>query len=92
MFFKLSQILQDSNSEFSSMRSVMLLWCVGVLLMWAYICFKKLTLLEIPESVVATIAVVVTGKYFQKRVETKNTTCPPNTNTDTSATSGLNKN
>ena len=65
------QFLQDGNGDFSSMRGIMIAWAIGVLLTWMYASVVSSALLPIPESVIALIGILVTGKAVQKKIEKK---------------------
>jgi hypothetical protein len=72
---KIMQFFKE-NSSLSSMRGVMITWCMGVLGVWGYLSLDKGALMEIPESVVFLVGILVTGKYLQKGVEvTSSDTC-----------------
>ena len=69
MNWNLLQFLQDEGGDFSSMRLVVLLWCVGILAMWCFVCIAKTELQVLPESVVAALGILITGKAVQKKIE-----------------------
>jgi hypothetical protein len=69
------QFLQDGNNEFSSMRLIVLLWSVGILLMWMFCSFSNKCLQPLPESVIAVMGILVTGKAVQKKIEQPKQDC-----------------
>ncbi len=75
MPFSFLQILKEGSGDLSSVRGVMVAWCLGVLLVWGYNSIVAHILSDIPESVVAIIGILVTGKYFQKKIEVKPSEC-----------------
>jgi hypothetical protein len=78
MNLNLFQFLQDGDGDFSSMRLVVLLWCTGILAMWMFVCIAKVDLQALPESVVAALGILITGKAVQKKIEQpKQELCEP---------------
>ena len=66
----IGQFLQEDNGHFSAMRLAFLSWVFVAMAMWGVDCWhhdRKLQ--EIPPSVVAIIASLMTGKVVQKYQE-----------------------
>jgi hypothetical protein len=58
--------LQNDNGGWSATRLAMLLWVVGVLVIWAYRSIQAGQVQGIPQSVVTIIGILVTGKVVQR--------------------------
>jgi len=76
----ISTFLEDNDGGFSSTRLVMILWMLGVLIVWIYKSLTQTELQPIPESVVAVIGIIVTGKAVQRYGEKANV--PPGATAD----------
>lgn len=63
-----SNFLSDCSNE-SSVRLAFLTWCLGVLLVWGYVCIHENELAIIPDSVIYVLGILMTGKYLSKKVE-----------------------
>ena len=63
--------LQEDNGNFSATRLAFLLWILGVLIGWGVASARLNKLQEIPDSVLALIGVLMTGKVTQKFAENK---------------------
>ncbi len=63
------QFFQGADGDYSSMRFVMVIWCLGVLFDWMFISIAQMTLQAIPESVIVAIGIFVTGKAVHKQME-----------------------
>lgn len=66
----LGQFLQDSNHEFSATRLAFLAWIFGALIVWGAGSFQEKQMQKVPESVIALIGVLMTGKAIQRFGET----------------------
>lgn len=62
--FLLSLLSQKENS--SSIRALMLIWNIGIFIIWSMISVYKQELQIIPESVVTIIVLITFGKVTQK--------------------------
>lgn len=71
---KLGQFLQDSNHEFSATRLAFLAWIFGALIVWGAGSFHENKIQEVPESVIALIGILMTGKTIQRFGETSSST------------------
>jgi len=69
------QFLQDESGDFSSMRLIVILWAIGILLMWCFCSFINKCLQPLPESVVGIMMILITGKAVQKRIEQPKKDC-----------------
>ena len=68
---KLSTFLEDNNGGFSAMRLALLLWVVGLLVVWLIGSIKGGgTLQEIPGSVLTLVGILTGGKAVQRFGET----------------------
>lgn len=65
------EFLKEDNGSNSSMRLIMVLWGAGTFVVWTILSFYHGSLQAIPESVVASVAAMVTGKVIQKFGESK---------------------
>jgi hypothetical protein len=63
---KISSFLKDNSGGFSSTRLAFLLWAVGTLGMWLYICLTNGELAAIDNSIIAVLAVLMGGKTVQR--------------------------
>jgi hypothetical protein len=72
----LSQFLAGLSGKASSMRLVMLVWSIGVFVVWAFISVKSNQMVVIPDNILYALSVVIGGKVFQrfKEGQTKNET------------------
>lgn len=62
---KLSSFLEDNSGELASTRLTLLLWSVGILVIWVYRAFHDSTLV-IDNSVVTLFGIIVGGKAVQR--------------------------
>lgn len=69
------QFFQDGDGDFSSMRLVVILWALGILVMWMFCCFFQRQLVVLPESVIAALGILITGKAVQKKIEQPKKEC-----------------
>ena len=67
----MASFLQEDDGKWSAARLALLLWVVGVLLIWAIVSLRMKQLQPIPESVVTVIGILTTGKVVQKFGETR---------------------
>lgn len=65
------QFFQESNGRLSSTRLAFLLWAIGVLVTWMSNSLTTGELHPIPESIIALMGILMTGKVVQKTVEEK---------------------
>lgn len=63
--------MNDSKGNKSSVRLGYVVWVLGVFAVWATLSALNHTLLEIPQTVVEIMLVIVLGKTAQKHVEEK---------------------
>jgi hypothetical protein len=62
----LDGLLKDNDGKPSSSRFLIILWGLGVFVIWAFSSIKTATLQSIPESVIVTLGVLVAGKTLQR--------------------------
>jgi hypothetical protein len=62
----LDGLLKDGDGKPSSSRFLIILWGLGVFVIWAFSSIKSATLQAIPESVIVTLGVLVAGKTLQR--------------------------
>jgi len=84
------QFLQEDDGKFSATRLALLLWIVGLLVVWTIGSIHNVSsegeLLEIPFSVITLVGIFVTGKTVQKFGEEKmNSSSSSDTTTITTA-------
>jgi hypothetical protein len=70
---KLTEFFKESNGTFSATRLAFLTWAFGVLIVWGIPSVRSGELKEIPDTVVAVIGMLMTGKVVQKFSEPSNT-------------------
>jgi hypothetical protein len=58
--------MDKGADEFSAIRLALLLWVVGVLMVWIYASWKAGTLQAIPESVITILGLLAGGKAVQR--------------------------
>jgi hypothetical protein len=63
---KNSGFLQDDSGNLSSTRLALLLWVIGVLVIWGAASLKTGELKAIPDSVTTVIGLLMGGKVMQK--------------------------
>lgn len=64
---EVSSFIQEKNGKFSSSRLLLLVWGVGVLIVWGYSTFKNGGSLQaIPESVVTVVGIFAGSKVIQR--------------------------
>ena len=63
------QFLQDESGAYSSSRGILIAWAIGVLFCWGWVSLTSSILQPIPETVLALIGILVTGKTIQKKIE-----------------------
>jgi hypothetical protein len=59
-------LLKDTDGKPSSSRFLIMLWGLGVFVIWAFSSIKSSTLQAIPESVSTILGVLVAGKTLQR--------------------------
>ena len=59
-------MLQDNSGGASSARVLLLIWGVGVLIIWAYICVKTGALAALPSEAVMVILGLSASKTVQR--------------------------
>jgi hypothetical protein len=71
-----TQFMAGLSGKASSMRLVMLVWSIGVFVVWAFISVKSNQMVVIPDNILYALSVVIGGKVFQrfKEGQTKNET------------------
>lgn len=62
----LKTVLQDNSGGLSSTRLSMLLWVVGVFVVWAAISVTNKALQDLPDSVLVLFGILITGKVTQR--------------------------
>lgn len=62
---------QDSNGDSSSMRLGVLIWVIGVFVVWAAVSIANRSMVDIPASVGAILAAFLTAKVTQTHIENK---------------------
>lgn len=65
----ISEIFTNKNGRLSSMRTVFVIWSIGLLLAWGYISFDKKELQKIDNSIIMLIGILTTGKVSQTYAE-----------------------
>jgi hypothetical protein len=60
-------LFQDHAGNPSSSRSLMLLYGVGVFVIWAVASLKSTTLQEIPDAAITIFGILISGKTLQSR-------------------------
>lgn len=68
---RITETFAESNGKLSAVRLPMLVWSIGVFLVWAWISIGTGDLKAIPEEVILILGIFITGKVSQKIVETK---------------------
>ena len=68
---KILEFLQDGNDKFSSTRLALLLWVIGLLVIWTMSSIHSEAFLEIPTSTITLVGILVSGKVVQKFGEEK---------------------
>jgi hypothetical protein len=63
---RILEFLQENNGGFSATRLALLLWVVGVLVVWIIDSLKSGTLAPIDSSIATVIGILMTGKVVQK--------------------------
>lgn len=69
----LSSFLEDNSGGFSSIRLLMLLWGVGVMIVWTYLSINSNQMIPIPDSVVTILLGTGAIKAVQRFGENSNT-------------------
>lgn len=59
-------ILEDNSGGASSIRILMMVWGVGLFVVWCYVSFHTGGLVTIPESVITLFLGLVTTKVVQR--------------------------
>jgi hypothetical protein len=59
-------VKEKATNKFSASRLLLLLWGIGVLIIWAITSLKTGVLAVIPDSVVTVLGIVVGGKTVQR--------------------------
>ncbi len=72
----LSTFLQEDNGKLSATRLVLLVWVIGLLVVWTagsihniYLGDSDATLLELPTSTITLVGILMAGKVVQKYEE-----------------------
>jgi hypothetical protein len=66
-----ASFLQEDDGKWSATRLALLLWVVGVLMIWGYSSMRAGQMQEVPETVVTVIGILTTGKVVQRFGETR---------------------
>ena len=61
-----ASFLQEDDGKWSATRLALLLWVVGVLMIWGYSSMRAGQMQEVPETVVTVIGILTTGKVVQR--------------------------
>lgn len=59
-------VKEKATNKLSASRLLLLLWGIGVLIIWAITSLKTGVLATIPDSVVTVLGIVVGGKTIQR--------------------------
>jgi len=62
----LASTLQEGNGTTSSMRVVMMIYCIAVLSVWVSSCFGVGEVKPVDPSIIALVGVILTGKTIQR--------------------------
>lgn len=65
--------LKDDTGALSSTRLAFLLWMIGILVMWIYVCINQKTLVALDPTLIGVMGVFMTGKVIQSKVESEPT-------------------
>lgn len=60
------EVLHDADGSLSSTRLAFLLWALGPLVVWAWVCIRSGAVVPIDGSVITIIGVMMSGKVVQK--------------------------
>ena len=60
------EFLEDNNGGFSAMRLSLLIWILGVLVVWVRVSWHNGVLQAIPDPIVAILGILVGGKSVQR--------------------------
>lgn len=69
----MASFLQEDDGKWSATRLALLLWVVGVLVIWGYSSVRARQMQEVPDSVVTVMGILTTGKVVQRFGETRAT-------------------
>lgn len=72
MIDKLLKFLSEDNGNLSTIRLLTVVWFLIVLMAWVLLSFYKGEFLNIPESIITILSLLVAGKVIQKFGEEKN--------------------
>jgi len=61
-----ARFIEEQNGKASAVRLILLLWGVGVLVVWIIASVRSNALHEIPESVVVILGLLIGGKAVQR--------------------------
>ncbi len=59
-------LVREEKGKVSSLRALLLLWGVGLFLVWAFVSIINRNIAEIPESVVTVIGILSGSKVLQR--------------------------
>ena len=65
----LRSILEDNAGGLSSIRVLMLCWCVAVMVTWCVVALSTRTMPDIPPGVITFTGMVLGGKVIQRFAE-----------------------
>ena len=73
---KSSELIKEKSGKLSSLRLVFMIWALGVLAAWGYVSHQSKQLAAIPESIIAILGLMLTGKVTQRAIESKDNQPP----------------
>ena len=62
-------LLSESNTNVSSTRIIMIVWMLGILVVWSINSLKTGVMIDIPESLQIVIGILMSAKVVQKPFE-----------------------
>jgi len=71
MNWNFSEVLEESNGGYSSIRLAFLTWALVILIVWATISIQNRTLVDIDPTVSAILFTLMVGKVYQRTKEDK---------------------
>lgn len=65
----LLQFFKDGDGQYSAMRLGFLLWVLGLLGIWGYVCVSKQAIVAIDPTVLTLLGILTGGKVVQSATE-----------------------
>lgn len=65
----IAQFFRDDTGQSSATRLGFIIWCLGVFIIWAYVCIISKSLQAIPQTVVEITLVLMMGKVTGAWIE-----------------------